>query len=124
MLYVNRDLFIRTVCLLIMFNLFTKFVASFGTEMLAANAILIQIHYLMAYFFDGFANASSILCGRAIGAKDKKEFVNTLSFLFNGLFTQLSLSLSFIFCLKKPLFVCSPEKNRLQNLLRNMVIGC
>jgi MATE family multidrug resistance protein len=32
----------------------------------------------MAYFFDGFANASSILSGRAIGSKDKKEFVNTL----------------------------------------------
>jgi len=82
MLSVNRDLFIRTICLLIMFNLFTKLGASFGTEMLAANAILIQIHYLMAYFFDGFANASSILTGRAIGSNDKRGYEKMLSVSF------------------------------------------
>ncbi|MGG4488579.1 MATE family efflux transporter [Metabacillus idriensis] len=87
MMAVNRDLLLRTVCLLIMINLFTKFGASFGTDVLAANAILIQIHYIMAYFFDGFANASSILSGRAIGAKDKKGFerVLTLSFQWSVL---------------------------------------
>ncbi|UAL51433.1 MATE family efflux transporter [Bacillus sp. CMF21] len=100
MLYVNRDLFIRTACLLIMFNLFTKFGASFGTEMLAANAILIQIHYLMAYFFDGFANASSILCGRAIGSNDKKDFSNTLSLSFQwSIYTALFVT--FIYLLFK-----------------------
>lgn len=82
MLNVNRDLFIRTICLLIMFNLFTKLGASFGTEILAANAILIQVHYLMAYFFDGFANASSILTGRAIGSNDKKGYEKTVSISF------------------------------------------
>lgn len=82
MLYVNRDLFIRTVCLLIMFNLFMKMGAAYGTEVLAVNAILIQIHYLMAYFFDGFANASSIFTGRAIGSNDKKGFKRTLSLSF------------------------------------------
>ncbi|KAE8558015.1 MATE family efflux transporter, partial [Paenibacillus polymyxa] len=55
----NLDLIIRTACLLTMFNLFTARSASFGTDQLAANAILLQIHYIMAYFFDGFANASS-----------------------------------------------------------------
>ncbi|RFU69422.1 MATE family efflux transporter [Peribacillus saganii] len=78
MMKVNRDLFIRTVCLLTVFNLFTAKGASFGTETLAANAILIQIHYIMAYFFDGFANASSILTGKAIGSKDKSLYQQTL----------------------------------------------
>ncbi len=68
MLKVNRDLFLRTVCLLIMTGLFTAKGASMGEVTLAANAILLQIHYIMAYFFGGFANASSILVGRAIGA--------------------------------------------------------
>ncbi|AJY74711.1 MATE family efflux transporter [Paenibacillus beijingensis] len=78
MMTVNRDLFIRTVCLLTVFNLFTAKGASFGTEVLAANAVLIQIHYLMAYFFDGFSNASSILTGKAVGSKDERLYRKTL----------------------------------------------
>ncbi|MGO4889965.1 MATE family efflux transporter [Anaerobacillus sp. MEB173] len=71
MLKVNRDLFLRTVCLLTMTVIFTAKGASMGEVTLAANAILLQIHYLLAYFFGGFANASSILVGRAIGSKDE-----------------------------------------------------
>ncbi|WP_170885480.1 MATE family efflux transporter [Bacillus alkalicellulosilyticus] len=70
MLKVNRDLFLRTVCLLIMTGMFTSSGASMGEVTLAANAILLQIHYIIAYFFGGFANASSILVGRAVGAKN------------------------------------------------------
>ncbi|MGG3845424.1 MATE family efflux transporter [Aeribacillus composti] len=79
MMAVNRDLLIRTICLLTVFNLFTARGASFGTEILAANAVLIQIHYIMAYFLDGFANASSILVGKAVGAKDEALYKRTLS---------------------------------------------
>lgn len=78
MMSVNRDLFLRTVCLLTVFNLFTAKGASFGTEVLAANAVLIQIHYLMAYIFDGFSNASSILTGRAVGSKDERLYKKTI----------------------------------------------
>ncbi|MBY6035996.1 MATE family efflux transporter [Fictibacillus nanhaiensis] len=78
MMKVNRDLFIRTLCLLIVFNVFTATGATYGTEILAANAILIQIHYIMAYMYDGFANASSILTGRAIGSKDETLFRITI----------------------------------------------
>ncbi|RLQ89904.1 MATE family efflux transporter [Planomicrobium sp. Y74] len=79
MFMVNKDLFIRTICLLLVFNLFTYKSASFGTETLAANAVLLQIHYLMAYFFDGFSNATSILTGKAMGAKDYNLYKRTLS---------------------------------------------
>lgn len=78
MVAVNQDLFVRTVCLLLVFNMFTYKSASFGTETLAANAVLLQIHYLMAYFFDGFSNASSILSGRAAGSKDYRLYKKTL----------------------------------------------
>ncbi|MBP3951648.1 MATE family efflux transporter [Bacillus suaedae] len=71
MLKVNSDLFLRTVCLLTMTGMFTAMGASMGEVTLAANAILLQIHYIMAYLFGGFANASSILVGRAIGGKQK-----------------------------------------------------
>lgn len=79
MIAVNQDLFIRTICLLLVFNIFTYKSASFGTETLAANAVLLQIHYLMAYFFDGFSNASSILSGKAQGSKDYGLYRKVLS---------------------------------------------
>jgi MATE family multidrug resistance protein len=78
MMRVNRDLFIRTACLLTVFNLFTAYGASFGKVTLAANAVLLQIHFIMAYFFDGFANASSILVGRSIGEKNYPVYKRTV----------------------------------------------
>ncbi|MFD2627467.1 MATE family efflux transporter [Oceanobacillus kapialis] len=71
MLLVNRDLFLRTICLLAMTGMFTSLGASMGEVVLAANAILLQIHYIIAYFFSGFANASSILIGKGIGSGNK-----------------------------------------------------
>ncbi|MBW9218887.1 MATE family efflux transporter [Anoxybacillus sp. ST70] len=78
MMSVNVDLMIRTVCLLIVLNMFTAKGATFGTDVLAANAILIQIHYMMAYFLDGLANASSLFTGQAVGAKDVKLYRRTV----------------------------------------------
>ncbi|MFC4099127.1 MATE family efflux transporter [Paenibacillus xanthanilyticus] len=74
----NGDLMIRTACLLAMFNLFTSRSAGLGTELLAANAILLQLHYIMAYFFDGFGNASSIYAGQARGARSVPLLRRTL----------------------------------------------
>ncbi|GFM36012.1 MATE family efflux transporter [Desulfovibrio psychrotolerans] len=68
---VNRDLVIRTICLLAVTNMFVAKGGSFGKEILAGNAVLLQIQYLMAYFFDGLANASSVVAGRASGAEDR-----------------------------------------------------
>lgn len=70
MLKINRDLFLRTVCLLIMTGIFTAQGAKMGEVTLAANAILLQIHYIMAYLIGGFANASSIIVGKAIGGNN------------------------------------------------------
>lgn len=84
MMAVNQDLFIRTICLLAVFNLFTYKSAAFGTEILAANAVLLQIHYIMAYFYDGLSNASSILSGRAIGSRDPGLLKRIYICPFNG----------------------------------------
>lgn len=67
---VNTDLFIRTICLLIMTNMFVAKGSHFGKDILAANAILFQIQYLIAYLYDGFANASSVFAGQAKGQKN------------------------------------------------------
>ncbi|OLO38027.1 MATE family efflux transporter [Alkalihalophilus pseudofirmus] len=79
MMKVNRDLFLRTVCLLTMTVIFTASGASMGEVTLAANAILLQIHYIMAYLIAGFANASSIVVGRAIGGENRLLYKRAFS---------------------------------------------
>lgn len=73
-LVANTDLMIRTICLLTVTNLFVSKGSSFGKDILAANALLFQIQYIIAYFFDGFGNASSILAGESKGKQDKEMF--------------------------------------------------
>ena len=70
---VNLDLVLRTVCLLVTTNLFLEKAAHNGKIILAANSILFQVQYLMSYIFDGFANASSVFSGIAVGEKDFKK---------------------------------------------------
>lgn len=95
MLIVNRDLFLRTICLLTMTTVFTAKGASLGDIILAANAILLQIHYMMAYLLGGFSNASSILIGKAIGSREPALYkrVHSLSAQW-GLITAIGLSIS------------------------------
>lgn len=75
---VNGDLLVRTICLLIMTNLFTAVGATFGTEVLAANAILFQVQYFIGNFIDGFANASSVVSGQAVGKKDSALYERSI----------------------------------------------
>lgn len=63
----NRDLFIRTTCLVFAFTYFTSRSGTFGDEILAANTLLYQLFYLMSYLVDGFAFAAESLVGKYVG---------------------------------------------------------
>ncbi|RKL67301.1 MATE family efflux transporter [Salipaludibacillus neizhouensis] len=97
MLEVNRDLFIRSVCLLTVYTMFTSLGARMDDTTLAANAILFQIHFLLAYCFGGLSNASSILIGRSIGMKQPKLFHNILKLSAKwGIIFSVALTLSLV----------------------------
>jgi MATE family multidrug resistance protein len=66
---VNRDIFIRTVLLLLALTFFTATSARMGEEILAVNTLLFQFFLLFSYFIDGFANAAEALVGKYWGAK-------------------------------------------------------
>lgn len=70
----NADIMIRTGFLLIGFAWFTNQGARFGDEILAANHILLQIVTFSAYLLDGYAQATEILVGRAVGAAKRTAF--------------------------------------------------
>ena len=69
MLKVNVNLMIRTACLLTVNNIIAAVGASFGTVVLAANAVLLQLKDIMSFLIDGMANGAAIFSGRAVGAK-------------------------------------------------------
>ena len=77
LLEVNRQLFYRTCCIVFTMAFFHAQGARLGNEVLAANAILIQLLLLVAYTQDGFANAAEALTGQAIGAGRMEDFFET-----------------------------------------------
>lgn len=88
MIVVNRDLFLRTVCLLTMTSLFMAQGARMNETVLAGNAILLQFHYVLAYLFGGLANASSIIAGQAVGEGNHLHYKRafTLSAVWGAVF--------------------------------------
>lgn len=71
---VNRDIFIRNLCLIAATSSFTAQGAAMSDVLLAANAILINLQQFLSYGLDGFAHAAEILGGGAVGAKDRSAF--------------------------------------------------
>lgn len=78
----NRDIFIRTLCLITVFAMMTKGSARLGELTLAANAVLLNFFYLMSYGLDGFAHAVESLCGQAYGENDKAKLKLILKQVF------------------------------------------
>lgn len=74
MLAVNRDIMIRTAALIGAFLFFTAQGARAGDHVLAANAVLNNFILIGSFFLDGLANAAEQLCGRSIGARDRRGF--------------------------------------------------
>lgn len=79
---VNRDIFIRTLCLIFTFSFFTAKSASFGDVILAANSILLQLWMIVSYGTDGFAYAAESLIGRYTGAGQQKRVRLTVKYCF------------------------------------------
>jgi MATE family multidrug resistance protein len=91
---INRDLVIRTLALSFSYAVFTAQGARGGDVILAANAILMNLYLISAYFLDGFATAAQQLCGQAFGAGDGVRFraavrLTTLWCLSFGAFLSL-----------------------------------
>jgi MATE family multidrug resistance protein len=74
MLGANTDIMVRTLFLLFGFGWFINQGAVFGDEVLAANHLLLQMVAMSAYLLDGFAHATEILVGRAVGVGNLKAF--------------------------------------------------
>lgn len=79
---VNRDIFLRTLCLVSVNVAFTSFGARQGDMMLAVNTLLMTFYTLFSYCMDGFAFAGEALAGRYYGARDHEGLREVIRSLF------------------------------------------
>ena len=75
---VNRDIFLRTLCLVAVNLFFTSAGARQGAVILSVNTVLLQLYLFFSYFMDGFAYAGEALGGKAYGAHNRIVFRETL----------------------------------------------
>ncbi len=96
MIAVNRDIMIRTFCLIFAFAFFTAQGARSGDVLLAANAVLGQFIAVSAFLLDAFGFAAEALVGQSVGARDRAAFDRTVkltSLWAGGAALALSLGL-------------------------------
>ncbi len=96
---VNHQLMVRTWLLLGSMAYFTSQGAAFGSETLAANAILMQLIMMASYALDGYAHAVEALVGQAEGAKDEllRNSIVSAGAVMSGLSVGL-ISVLYVLC--------------------------
>lgn len=78
----NRDIFLRSLCLQAAFSFMTFQGATYGDDIVAANAVLMSFLMIISYGMDGFAYAIEAMVGKAIGAKNKGELKESIAATF------------------------------------------
>ena len=87
---VNGDIFLRTICIIVVTTYFTIASSTMPYPTLAVNTLIMQLFSLFSYFMDGFAYACESLCGRYYGAKDTKKLKDVIvRILYFGTFLAL-----------------------------------
>ncbi len=95
--HINLDIFLRTLCLILVFTFFTARSAVFGDTLLAVNTLLLQFFTFFAFFLDGFAYAAEALTGRFMGARNIRFLRHSVRDLFLwGTFLSIPFSLAYL----------------------------
>ena len=79
----NANLFVRSLCFMIVYVGFTSLSSMYGDTDLAVCSILMKLFMLVSYFVDGFAYAGEALVGKYIG-KAKSPISNNPSPIANS----------------------------------------
>src|SRR6056297_928383 len=79
---VNKDIFIRTICLIFVMSFFTAQSANIGNTILAVNSVLLQFFMFFSFVMDGFAYAAEALTGRFVGEGSQTRLKKVIHLLF------------------------------------------
>ncbi|MDC0612459.1 MATE family efflux transporter [Vibrio sp.] len=95
-LKLNRDIFIRSLCLHAVFSFMTFRGAAYGDAIVAANAVLMSFLMTISFGMDGFAYAIEAMIGRAIGQRSRTNLVKSIiGSLFWSLLICIGLTVVF-----------------------------
>jgi MATE family multidrug resistance protein len=83
LMQLNGNLFIRSLCFMVVYVGFTSLASKYGDTELAVSAILMKLFMLFSYFVDGFAFAGEALVGRYIGERAPQMTRRAVRLLFN-----------------------------------------
>ena len=109
---VNRDLFIRTLCLTLAFAFFYRQSSINGATILAVNVVLLQLINWMSYGIDGFAYAAESLVGKYKGRADHQRGNLAIKrVMFWGLSLALIFSLTYALW-SVPIFQIFTDQNQ------------
>ena len=101
---VNKDIFLRTLCLIFVHFFFISAGARQGDTELAVNTLMMQFFTLYSYFMDGFAFAGEALTGKAIGARNAATYHSVVRSLF-GWGTGMAALFTLLYALAGPWFI-------------------
>ena len=79
---INANIFIRTLALMFTLFFMTALGARLGTTILAANAILMNLQYVVSYGLDALAHAAESIVGRFEGRNDKRGLRASVQLIF------------------------------------------
>ncbi|MCW3172658.1 MATE family efflux transporter [Shewanella subflava] len=82
LLTLNRDIFIRSLCLQAAFSFMAFYGAGLGDTTLAANAVLLNLLMLISYALDGIAYYAEAEVGRAVGQRNPTLLFESVSLAF------------------------------------------
>ena len=96
---VNRDIFLRTLCLASVMLFFTSAGSRSGDVILAVNTLLMQFYLLFSYVMDGFAFAGEALSGKRKGAGNYVALHRTVRRLFRwGAALTVAFTVVYVLC--------------------------
>lgn len=96
---VNRDIFLRTLCLASVMLFFTSAGSRSGDVILAVNTLLMQFYLLFSYVMDGFAFAGEALSGKRKGAGNYVALHATVRRLFRwGAVLTVAFTVVYVLC--------------------------
>jgi len=82
----NGDIFVRSICFILIYIGFTIISARYGDVLLACCSIMMKLLMIFSYFTDGFAYAGEAMVGKYIGARDNGSL-------------RLSIRWNFVWCI-------------------------
>jgi len=122
---VNKDIFLRTLCIIAVTCYFTVASSYLPYPTLAVNTILMQLFTLFSYFMDGFAYSGESLCGLYYGAKDFAGLKKAIRYiLFWGLVVSAAFTLAYLFFSRDILSIMTDKKDVLDGANTYLVWVC